>query len=88
MYQTDLPLSPKETLPTMYDLPSEDPEEVGLPDQFHLQQPQLLTDTFQPKNYSPQEIFIGSDLNIYYDSRHSLWYKRPDSFAVLGVPYL
>src|SRR3989475_12867996 len=29
--QTDPPRSPRETLPTMYDLPSEDPEEPGLP---------------------------------------------------------
>ncbi|NES73756.1 MAG: Uma2 family endonuclease, partial [Okeania sp. SIO2D1] len=28
-------LPAKETLPTMYDLPSENPEEPGLPDQFH-----------------------------------------------------
>lgn len=48
MYQTDPPLSPKETLPTMYNLPSEDPEEKSLPDQFHLLQPQLLADTFRP----------------------------------------
>ena len=26
--------------------------------------------------------------HLYYDSRHTLWYKRPDWFAVLGVPYL
>jgi Uma2 family endonuclease len=88
MYQTDPPLSPKETLPTMYDLPSEDPEEAGLPDQFHLLQPQLLTDTFQPKNYLFAEIFTGSDINLYYDVRHTLWYKRPDWFAALGVPNL
>jgi hypothetical protein len=31
MYQTNPPLSPQETLPTMYDLPSEDPEESGVP---------------------------------------------------------
>ncbi len=36
MYQTDPPRSPKEFLPTMYDLPSEDPEEPGLPDEYHL----------------------------------------------------
>jgi preprotein translocase subunit SecB len=30
----------KETLPTMYDLKSEDPEEPGLPDEFHDLQPQ------------------------------------------------
>jgi Uma2 family endonuclease len=88
MYQTDPPLSPKETLPTMYDLPSEAPEEAGLPDQFHLLQPQLLTDSFQPQNYSVEEIFTGSDINLYYDVRHTLWYKRPDWFAALGVPNL
>jgi hypothetical protein len=27
--QVDPPLSPRETLPTMYDLPSENPEEPG-----------------------------------------------------------
>ncbi|MBV6624181.1 MAG: hypothetical protein KI793_14785 [Rivularia sp. (in: Bacteria)] len=45
MYQTDPP-PPKEVLPTMYDLPSEDLEEPGLPDQFHIWQPRLLEDTF------------------------------------------
>ncbi|NES66426.1 MAG: Uma2 family endonuclease, partial [Okeania sp. SIO2D1] len=27
----------------------------------------------------------ASDLNLYYDVRHPLWYKRPDWFAVVGV---
>ena len=44
--QTDPPRSPRETLPTMYDLPSEDPKEPGLPDEFHYYQPQLLRETF------------------------------------------
>jgi Uma2 family endonuclease len=88
MYQTDPPLPAKETLPTMYDLPSEDPEEPGLPDQFHLFQPQLLAETFHPPHYPSEEIFTASDLNLYYDSRHPLWHKRPDWFAVVGVPYL
>jgi hypothetical protein len=35
MYQTDPPRPAKETLPTMYDLPSEYPEDSGLPDEFH-----------------------------------------------------
>jgi Uma2 family endonuclease len=26
-----------------------------------------------------------SDLNLYYDGKHTQWYKRPDWFAVLGV---
>ncbi|MGF1526459.1 MAG: 3-keto-5-aminohexanoate cleavage protein [Candidatus Competibacterales bacterium] len=32
----------------MYELPSEDPQEPGLPDEFHLHQPQLLSETFGP----------------------------------------
>lgn len=88
MYQTNPPLSPRETLPTMYDLPSENQEESGLPDEFHALQPELLRHTFCPSNYSPNEIFTGSDLNLYYDSRHLQWYKRPDWFGVLGVSRL
>jgi Uma2 family endonuclease len=34
-------------LPTMYDLPSQDPEEPGLPDEFHDLQPQLLSATLR-----------------------------------------
>ena len=88
MYQNNPPLSPQETLPTMYDLPSENQEESGLPDEFHLLQPELLRLTFRPPNYSSEEIFTGSDLNLYYDSRHLQWYKRPDWFGVLGVSRL
>ncbi|MFB2773237.1 Uma2 family endonuclease [Pelatocladus sp. BLCC-F211] len=88
MYQIDPPLSPKEVLPTMYDLKSEDPEESGLPDEFHIYQPQLLRETFRPPTYSPDEVFVASDLNLYYDSRHPLWYKRPDWYAVVGVSRL
>jgi hypothetical protein len=43
--QTDPPLPPKLTLPTMYDLPSDNPEKPGLPDEFHDLQPQLLSRT-------------------------------------------
>jgi len=88
MYQTDPPRSAKDVLPTMYDLPSENPEEPGLPDQFHLLQPRLLDETFCPPHYPPNQVLTASDLNLYYDVRHSLWYKRPDWFAVLGVPRL
>ncbi len=84
MYQVDPPLPPKEVLPTMYDLKSEDPKEPGLPDEFHDFQPQLLRDTFHPPNYRPDEVFVASDLNLYYDTRHYEWYKRPDWFAVVG----
>ncbi len=88
MYQTDPPLPPKECLPTMYDLKSEDPEEPGLPDEFHILQPQLLRETFCPLTYPSEQVFVATDLNLYYDSRHPLWYKRPDWFAVLGVSRL
>jgi len=84
--QTDPPLSPRETLPTMYDLPSEDPEEPGLPDEFHGWQPQLLSLTFHPPKYAASQIFTASDMNLYYDVRHAQWYKRPDWFGVVGVP--
>jgi Uma2 family endonuclease len=80
-----VPKPPAETLPTMYDLPSEDPEEPGLPDEFHDFQPQLLRETFRPPHLVPTEIFIGTDLNLYYDGRHPQWHKRPDWFLVLGV---
>lgn len=85
MYQTDPPRPAKETLPTMYDLPSEDPEEPGLPDEFHDFQPQLLRETFSPPSYPRDQIFVGTDLNLYYDVRHPQWYKRPDWFGVVGV---
>ncbi len=86
MYQTD-PLSPTQAgLPTMYDLPSEDHNEPGLPDEFHDFQPQLLRETFQSSVYPSDETFIGTDINLYYDVRHTQWHKRPDWFAVLGVP--
>jgi Uma2 family endonuclease len=71
-------------LPTMYDLPSEDPEEMGLPDEFHDFQPKLLRETCQPP--LEQDFFIGADLNLYYDPEHTSWYKRPDWFLVLDVP--
>ncbi len=86
--QTDPPCSPRETLPTMYDLKSEDPEEPGLPDEFHDWQAQLLSLTFCPPHYPLSQIFYASDLNLYYDVRHPLWYKRPDWFGVVGVPRL
>jgi hypothetical protein len=50
----------QQTLPTMYDLPSESAEDPGLPDVgaspskdvFHDLQPQLLSATFRPLNYA------------------------------------
>jgi len=86
--QVDPPLPPRETLPTMYDLSSENPEEPGLPDEYHDLQPQLLSRTLRSPCYPPQRIFTGTDINLYYDVRHTQWYKRPDWFLVVGVPRL
>ena len=86
--QSDPPRSPRETLPTMYDLPSEFPEEPGLPDEYHDLQPQLLSRTLALANYGRGEWFAASDLNVYYDVQHPLWHKRPDWFLAVGVPRL
>lgn len=79
---------PSPPLPTMYDLPSQNPEEPGLPDEFHDWQAQLLSQTFRPLGYPLDEVFTAADLNLYYDVQHPKWYKRPDWFAVVGVPRL
>ncbi len=84
--QTEPPRNQRETLPTMYDLPSETPGESGFPDEFHCHQSQLLRETFQPPHYHPNCFFVASDLYLYYDVQHPTWYKRPDWFAALGVP--
>ena len=83
--QVQLNFLKREVLPTMYDLPSE--EESGLPDEYHLLQSELCTATFLP-DLSPEQVFVASDLNLYYDSNHTQWYKRPDWFAVVGVDRL
>ncbi len=79
-------------LPTMYDLPSENPEDSGLPDLFHGLQPQLLDETLSLPQFAPQfveeETFQAFDLNLYYDEAHTGWYKRPDWFLVVGVSRL
>jgi len=68
----------------MYDLPSE--EEPGLPDEFHLWQAELLSQTFRPPQFAAEQIFVASDLNLY--PLNTGWYKRPDWFAVVGVSRL
>jgi Uma2 family endonuclease len=80
------PITPSvgKVLPTMYDLPSDYPEDPGLPDEFHLYQPQVLSQTCQLPNYPGDRVFIASDLNLYYDLDHLNWYKRPDWFVVVG----
>lgn len=69
----------------MHDLPSEDPEEPGLPDEFHDYQPALLSETFRLQDYTSESLFSAADLNLYYDSTHN-WYECPDWFGVLGQP--
>ncbi|MEG4228006.1 Uma2 family endonuclease [Microcoleus sp. N9_B2] len=85
MYIPDSQSSQAKVLPTMYDLPSEDPEEAGLPDEYHRWQAQLLCDSCLPSNYPADRVFSASDLNLYYDSNHLNWYKRPDWYLVVGV---
>ncbi|MBE9098761.1 Uma2 family endonuclease [filamentous cyanobacterium LEGE 07170] len=72
----------------MYDLPSEFPEEPGLPDVFHDLQPQLLSRTLRLRGYGRDRYFTASDLNIYYDVHHPIWHKRPDWFLAVNVPPL
>jgi Uma2 family endonuclease len=72
----------------MYDLPSENSEEPGLPDDFHFLQPLLLYLTFLPTTWNAEQVYSASDLNLYYDLQHPQWYKRPDWFGVVGVSKL
>ena len=82
------PRSKQNSLLTMYDLPSEEVGEPGLPDEFHPLQALLLRKTFQPRRYWPDRVLSAMDLNVYYDVQHPLWYKRPDWFGVVGVSRL
>jgi hypothetical protein len=56
------PLSPAETLTKMYDLPSKNPDESGLPDRFHEFQSRLLREPCQLTKV--EQVFIGVDLNL------------------------
>ncbi len=86
--QTDLRRPVHQTLPTMYDLPSEESGEPGMPDEFHPHQAILLSETFRPTTFPPDQVFTAIDLNLYYDPQNQRWYKRPDWFAVVGAPSL
>lgn len=88
MIQTDPPRPARETLPTMYDLPSEEIGDPGMPDEYHVRQAILLDQTFRPPVVSPDEVFSAVDMNLYYNVRHTNWYKRPDWFGVINVPRL
>jgi Uma2 family endonuclease len=86
--QTDPSRPARETLPTMYDLPSEEIGDAGMPDEYHVHQAILLDQTFCPSVVPPDEVFSAVDMNLYYDVRRPLWYKRPDWFGVINVPRL
>jgi hypothetical protein len=86
--QTTVQQSNRSAFPTMHDLPSENPLESGLPDEFHGLQPQLLADTVHLRDYDKSKIFHSFDLNLYYDLEHPGWYKRPDWFLVVGTDRL
>jgi Uma2 family endonuclease len=74
-------------LPTMYDLPSEEVGEPGLPDEFHRLQAELMEKTYQPERISRDRCLIASDLNLYYDPENTRFYKRPDWFLALNVAH-
>jgi Uma2 family endonuclease len=86
MIQNDPTRPARETLPTMYDLPSEEVGDAGMPDEYHAQQSTLLKETFRPPAIPAGEVFSAIDMNLYYDDRHQSWYKRPDWFGVINVP--
>ncbi len=79
---------PRQSLPTTYDLPSEYPEEPGLPDEFHDLQPFLLSCSLSLGDYGRDNWFTGTDLNVYYSAENPRWHKRPDWFLAAGVPRL
>jgi hypothetical protein len=49
----------KAGLPTMYDLPSEDPEEPGLPDEYHDLQLQLLSRSLSIAQYTRSQLLTA-----------------------------
>jgi len=77
----------EETLPDMYDLPSENPEDY-VPDMYHPWQAQLLSETFEPPDYDYDRRITATELYIYYDVHNTRYYKQPDWFAVLGNDFL
>jgi Uma2 family endonuclease len=59
-----------------------------MPDEYHARQSILLDETFRPSAIPADEVFSAIDMNLYYDVRHQLWYKRPDWFGAINVPRL
>jgi Uma2 family endonuclease len=60
-------------------------EDVGLPDEYHILQSQLLSRTFCCDRYPSERLFTGGDLSLHYDVRSPQAYKCPDWFLVVGV---
>ena len=58
----------------------------GLPNEFHALQPRLLDNVLVLPDYPRDRWFSGMDMHLYYDDRHTGWYKRPDWFLAVGVP--
>lgn len=79
---------PQKDWPTMYDLPSEYPEDPGFPDEFHAWQAEFLSETFQLKKVAKDQVLISKNLNLHYDFKTPDSHIRPDWFAVVGVPRL
>jgi Uma2 family endonuclease len=92
MYQNHPNAPSIDGLPTMYDLPSEDPEEPGLPsaegvslEVFSSACPardefhDFQPDLLRETFQAPaiEEYFIGVDLNLYYDTKQTRWFDTP-----------
>ncbi|MGH9840880.1 MAG: Uma2 family endonuclease [Blastocatellia bacterium] len=88
LIQTEQPIPARETLPTMYDLPSEDFVTRGIPDNLYVHPAILLQETFRPPVASPDEVLSAIQLNLYYDGQRPRWCVQPDWFGVIGVPRL
>lgn len=73
-----------EKLPTMYDLPSQDPTKPRLPDEFHWLQPHLFSETYCPENYPSDRIFLAADLNLYHTQHGGDLQLIPDR-ALIGM---
>ena len=69
MYQTDPPLAPKEVLPTMHALPSEDTEQVSLLEEIdhpqHLHPKKYLPTMYDLKSEDPQEPGLPDEFHDY-----------------------
>ncbi len=85
---TEPPRPPREWQPTMEDLPSEDIESPGLPDEFQFHQALLLDETFRPLSHSRDVAYTALALNdpqLCYDLRDATGYVRLDRFALIGL---